>query len=161
MKNVIPDLVKSMNEKFKADAKYKGRMNEALEKQLDEHKRFEKLRADWAEKRVVSIFKEIERYGVKIIGQKDEGNYQQHVLKAKYQDVLLEGQLQYKEMDTLRPFKVWKRPKIVATFWVLDSKGERCHLEGHISSALMVVFGAKRMLTYNRLMPAVLNALAR
>ena len=161
MKNLIPGLVKEMDTQFKNDARAKGQMNAALESQLDNHKRFEQLRADWAEKRVVSIFKELERYGVKITGAKDSGGWQGTILTATCQTVDMVGELRYQQMDTLKPYKPWRRPKIVATFWVLDSKGEKCYLEGHQKSALMVVFGAKRMLTYNRLAPAFLSAIAR
>lgn len=59
MKPIIPQLVQAMSTKFKEDARAKGQMNAALEKQLDDHKRFEQLRADWAEKRVNSIFREV------------------------------------------------------------------------------------------------------
>jgi hypothetical protein len=161
MKNLIPELVKEMNKQFKDDARKKGQMNESLERQLVQHKNFEQLRADWAEKRVVSIFKELERYGIKVTGAKDSGTWRGTVLQATCQTVDMEGELRYQQMDMLRPFKPWRRPKIVATFWVLDSNKERCYLEGHQKSALMVVFGAKRMLTYNRLAPAFLSAIAR
>lgn len=161
MKPIIPYLVKQMGDRYKKDAIAKGQMNAALESQLIHHKKFEQLRADWAEKRVNSIFREVARYGVVIKGATDSDSWHQVTIKASYQDVAMIGQLVYTQMDTLKPFKAWRRPKIEATFWILDSEGNRCFLPGHINSALKVVFGEKRMMTYNRLMPAMLNAMAR
>ena len=161
MKPIIPYLVKQMSDRYKIDAQEKGAMNADLERKLVFHKKFEQLRADWAEKRVNSIFREVERYGVVIKGATDSDSWHQVAIQASYQDVAMEGQLVYTQMDTLRPYKTWKRPKIEATFWILDSEGNRCFLPGHINSALKVVFGEKRMMTYNRLMPAMLNAMAR
>jgi hypothetical protein len=161
MKPIIPALVKAMSDEYKKDAREKGLMHDDLEKKLQHHKRFESLRADWAEKRVNSIFREVERYGITIKKAEVTGGWRGTTLKAIYQGVTMEGELQYRSMDMVRPYKPWRRPKIVATFWILDSNGNKCYLEGHIPSAFMIVFGAKRMLTYNRLMPAVLNAMAR
>lgn len=161
MRNVIPELVKHTNRQYTEDARNKGLIHATLEKQLASHKKFEQLRADWAEKRVNSIFREVARYGVTIKGIKDKDNWRGPTLTATYQDVQMEGHLQYVQMDQIKAYKPWKRPKIVLTLWVLDSKGDRCYLQGHITSALMIVFGAKRMLTYNRLAPAFLDAIAR
>ena len=161
MKPIIPYLVKQMSDRYTSDAIAKGQMNASLEKQLAHHKRFEQLRADWAEKRVNSIFREVARYGVVIKGASDSMTWRQIVIRAAYQNVEMEGQLVYQRMDMLKPFKAWKRPKIEATFWILDSQGQRCYPPGHQKSALKVVFGEKRMMTYNRLMPAMLNAIAR
>jgi hypothetical protein len=161
MKPIIPYLVRQMADRYKADAISKGQRNAAMEQKLAFHKKFEQLRADWAEKRVNSIFREVERYGVVIKGASDSMTWRQVNIQAVYQNVEMVGHLTYTQMDTLKPFKAWRRPKIEATFWILDSQGQRCYLSGHQKSALKVVFGEKRMMTYNRLMPAMLNAMAR
>lgn len=156
MKNLNVVLVETMNEQFKADLRQKGIIHDDLEKRLQRHKKFEVLRADWAEKRVNSIFREVVRYEIKVTSIK--GN----LMKATFQTVTMEGTLEYQQMREIRAYKHWKRPKIIATFWVLDSNGDRCYLErGHCSAAFKVIFGEKRMMTYNRLMPAFMDAIAR
>lgn len=152
---VIPEIVRSVATKFRNDVRSKGQFVADLEDQITVHKKFNVLRQDWAEKRVNSIFREVERLGIQI--QSVEGS----TLKATFQDVTLEGRVRYEQMDQIKAYKPWKRPKIVVDFWVLDSKGNKCFLEGRQSIALKIVFGTSRMLTYNRLFAAVLSAMAR
>lgn len=162
MKPIIPEIVKEVEARFKEDARQKGLMNADLERRLVQHKKFETLRQDWAIKRIGSIFREVERLGVKIEGFKESRSpWVAKYLKATFQNVTLEGEVHYRQMDQVKAFTYWKRPKIEVRFWVLDSKNDRCYLEGHVSEALKIVFGEKRMLTYNRLFAAILNAMAR
>ena len=157
---IIPNIVKEIEKEFRYDVRSKGQFVIDLEAQLERHKKYNNLRADWAERRIKSIFREIERLGVKILSY-DTNQYGARSLKATFQDVTMVGELRYEQMERVEAYKPWKRPKIVAQFWILDSKGNRCYLEGHVSSALKVVFGAHRMLTYNRLFAAVLDGMAR
>ena len=152
---VVPEIVRSVVSQFRSDVKARGQYVQDLENQIDKHKKFNVLRQDWAEKRVKSIFREVERLGIKI--DSVEGSQ----LKATFQDVTLKGFVRYEQMDRVEAYKPWKRPKIVVDFWVLDSKGDTCWLEGHQNTALKIVFGTSRMLTYNRLFAAVLSAMAR
>ncbi len=104
MKPIIPALVKAMNERYKEDAKNKGQMNASLEEAIVRHKKYEQLRADWAEKRVNSIFREVARYGIVIKGISEVEGLCRVLVKARYQDVEMEGQLEYVQMDMLKPF---------------------------------------------------------
>lgn len=152
---VVSEIVRLVASQFRSDVKARGQYVQDLENQIGKHKKFNVLRQDWAEKRVKSIFREVERLGIKI--DSVEGSQ----LKATFQDVTLEGRIRYEQMDRIQAYKPWKRPKIVVDFWVLDSQGNHCYLEGHVSTALKIVFGTSRMLTYNRLFAAVLSAMAR
>ena len=105
MKPIIPYLVKQMANRYKDDAMAKGHMNADLEQKLIFHKKFEQLRADWAEKRVNSIFREVARYGVVIKSAADSESWHQVTIAASYQDVAMEGELIYTQMDTLKPYK--------------------------------------------------------
>lgn len=155
MKNIIADVVREVEIKFRDDLHAKGLFIKDLENQIQRHRKYDVLRQDWAEKRINSIFRELGRLGVKII------HNDKNLLGATFQDVTLGGEVFYQASERWEAYKPWKRPKIVVSFWVLDSKGQRCHLSGHIDTAVKVVFGTHRMLTYNRLFAAVLDAMAR
>jgi hypothetical protein len=153
--SVVPEIVRSVVSQFRSDVKARGQYVQDLEDQIQSHKKFNVLRQDWAEKRIKSIFREVDRLGIKI--DSVEGSE----LRATFQDVTLIGEVYYEQMDRIEAYKPWKRPKIVVSFWVLDSQGNKCWLEGHVQTALKIVFGTHRMLTYNRLFAAVLSAMAR
>lgn len=131
--------------------------------------------SDWAIKRMNSILREVEHLGVEIIEL--YGN----CIKARWKELPLIGMFNY-ETRNERPHYTsrWTRPRIALRFWVeskvkgysdlwengyLTYKGDGInhwpHKRNIGGETLEIVFGNKRMMVYNRLMPATLNCMGK
>jgi len=121
--------------------------------------------------RVKSIFIEAERLGIEFISH-SVNNVE---VAASWKGLRLEGQIDY---ETRAPRNSrWSRPRVTLRLWVrlynkeqvdynyFDFNGKiisrSWRRSGYGSEALAIVFGNKRMMTYNRLMTATLNCMGK
>jgi len=114
---------------------------------------------DWGIKRLNSIIREAQRLGVEFTSANDEYVY------ATYKGMELLGYISYETRSYARRNTKWARPRMTLRMWARgDGQHPRRTAEGQPAwgrmggEALAIVFGKDRMMTYNRLMVALVHA---
>jgi hypothetical protein len=118
---------------------------------------------DWGEKRINSIIREAERIGIEFMSANDGG------IVAAFKGVELKGNIAYEFRGWGHKTTKWTRPRMTLRLWIHNKKGEKLDAVdgnrrwsgGKGGEALSIVFGKERMMTYNRLLIAMMSCMGK